>query len=223
MKRKRVSSYHERVIKKALGFERALHHWDRWLDSIIKGREALAVKDTNPSLQEMRNAASEALVDLGFPPCTFFELYWLCCVFCDYWTDNGFMFERLIPPNWFPFPFGFGGGIALDFKGKRIYPPEVWNQSDLEFREEWGPFRPRNTDFTMVLASSHPVRKLVQRGRPEKTTANGETLLPHKVTSEVTTTGESKKVKATKCSWCGGSMLWDAENQIYKCMACGRW
>jgi hypothetical protein len=62
----------------------------------------------------MRDIAGKTLAELGFPKCTLFELYWLCCVFSDYaeysyYADlpqrSGFKFEKLVLPNWFPFPF----------------------------------------------------------------------------------------------------------------------
>jgi len=42
----------------------------------------------------------------------------------------------------------------------------------------------------------------------------------HKVTADATVTGEDKKVKGTKCSWCGGSMLCDDGDNVYKCILC---
>ena len=178
----------EGFIRKALGFERTLHRWDKWLDSINHGRKVLQLQKPYPSLQEMRDTAQEILAELGFPHCSLLELYWLCCVFCDYWTKGGFMFEKLIPPDWFPFPYGFEDESSFDFRGKRIYPPEVWDQADLESWKEKDPFQyrmasktpeyyRRNANFTMVLSSDHPVLKLVKKGNPTRTKADGETLL----------------------------------------------
>jgi hypothetical protein len=120
-------------------FERALHRWDRWLESIGRGRELLRSSGSHSSLEEMRELASRTLADLGFPGCTVFELYWLCCVFSDYeecvgnYDSWGFKFEKIILPDWFPLPFGFKAEPTLNFGGKRIYPPEVWDEADLRF------------------------------------------------------------------------------------------
>ena len=98
------------------------------------------------------------------------------------------MFEKLIPPDWFPFPYGFEDERVFDFRGKRIYPPEVWDQADLESWKEKDPFHyrlssknteyyQRNANFTIVLSSDHPVLKLVKKGSPTRTKVDGETLL----------------------------------------------
>jgi len=236
MARKRTPGQGDRVIRRALVFERALHCWDRWLDSIADGREVLRFPQGHPSLEHMRNVAKKALTELGFPSCTVFELYWLCCVFANYETMRGFKFDKLILPDWFPFPFGFEQEMNLDFKGKRIIPPEIWNEAYKKFRFTRDPLLrclpPKNKearfqnypndDFILVLPADHTARKYVKRGRPITTQANGVTMLPHKVTADATVTGEDKKVKGTKCSWCGGSMLWDDEDKAYKCISCGR-
>jgi hypothetical protein len=65
-------------------FERALHLWPKWLESIEKGRGLLRCGPSYPPLEEMRDVAARTLAELGFPKCTLFELYWLCCVFSDY-------------------------------------------------------------------------------------------------------------------------------------------
>ena len=127
-----------------------------------------------------------------------FALYRLCCVFADYRTRYGFKFEKLVLPDWFPFPsgfkwdkFGFGRDKTPDFKGKRIYPPEVWNEADRKFWFAREPvlrcLSPKDRaarfqnypdrDFKMVLAADHLVRKYIKRGRMLTTNDCGETLL----------------------------------------------
>jgi hypothetical protein len=127
-------------MRKALVFERALHCWDKWRDSVARGRKVLPFRQSPPSLEEVRNVAKKALVEMGFPSCTVFGLYWLCCVFADYEVVGGYKFDKLVLPDWFPFPsgfkwdkFGFSWDKNLDFKGKRIYPPEVWDEADRRF------------------------------------------------------------------------------------------
>lgn len=120
------------VLRKALVFERALHRWDKWLDSVAYGRKVLRFQQSHPALEEMISVAKKALTEMKFPACTLLEVYWLCCVFVDYKTEGGFVFDRLVLPDWFPPPFK-REGWAFDIKGKRIYPPEVWNDADLEF------------------------------------------------------------------------------------------
>jgi len=186
----------------------------------------------------MRNTAQQKLEQLAFPFCTIFELYWLCCVFSDYETEGGFYFEKLVLPDWFPFPHGFKHHDDFDLRGKRIYPPEVWNEAKVSLMRE------RNTsadylrepnrshfleemvpdkDFVIVLPSDHPVHQFVSRGRPTKTTADGETLQPHRAITVAKMTGGHETAKApTKCKSCGGSMFWDDEDKVYKCMSCGR-
>lgn len=190
--RKRPLRGQERIIRRALGFERALHRWDKWLDSIAYGRKVLRFRQSPPSLQEMRSVAKNVLSELGFPDCTFFELYWLCCVFADYETKSGFYFEKLVMPDWFPFPHGFKHYDWIDLRGKRIYPPEVWDESDVMFWRERDSFaqflhEPEkkqfleemvpNREWVIVLPPDHPIRKSIRRGRPITTTPNGETLL----------------------------------------------
>ncbi len=186
MKRKRTASYQPLVKRKALVFEQALHRWQPWLDSIIQGRKLLRFIESHPPLQEMRNTAKKALDELAFPPCTFFELYWLCCIFADYEAKDCFKFDKLVLPDWFPFPFGFRMDGNLDFKGKRIYPPEVWDEADVKFWQESNPLtritgKPSggycDKDFTIVLLPDHPVRKFIKPGRPIKVDKYGQTWL----------------------------------------------
>lgn len=172
-------------------FERALHRWPKWLKSIDHGREVLAGKQAHPSLGEMKNAAEDALSALGFPSCTLFKLYWLCCVFCDYGKERLFDFNKLILPNWFPLPFGFQMESGLMLAGKRIYPPEVWSKADLDWQIEIYPSRrygashddavkalsDRMVDWAILLPSDHPIHKFVDRGRPQKKMPHGATSL----------------------------------------------
>lgn len=178
-------------------FEGVLHRWNLWLDSIAEGRKTLAATQSHPSLREMRNTAKKNLAELGFPSCRLLELYWLCCVFADYETKGGFKFDKLVLPAWFPLPFGFNHHEKyldkrfLDLKGGRIKPPIVWDEADRMFwfmrdplaqilpperRAEYFKDYP-NKDFILVLPSDHPIHKLVKRGRPTTTKANGETIL----------------------------------------------
>lgn len=189
MARKRPSAHDDRVIRKALVFGRALHCWDRWLYSVTYGRKVLRFRQSYPSLEEMRNVSKKALTEMGFPSCTIFELYWLCCVFADYETPDGFKFDNLVLPDWFPFPFGFKLDKDLDFKGKRIDPPEVWNEADRKFWFARDPMlrclSPKDRaarfenypdrDSILVLPADHTVRKYVKRGRPITTKSDGET------------------------------------------------
>jgi hypothetical protein len=239
---KRNTGHLDRALRKNLRFERALHGWPRWLDSIANGRKVLRFRQSHPSFEDMVSIAKKALKEMDFPSHTLLEVYWLCCVFADYETADGFKFDKIVLPDWFPSSFEDTCGCTILFKGERMYPPEIWDEADRKFWFErnpvsfYLPYLPsekrteayenypycQDGHFILVLPADHPVRKFVRIGRPVTTKANGETLIPHKVTPGVTTTDESKKVKTTKCSWCGGSMLWDAEDKIYKCIACGR-
>jgi hypothetical protein len=180
-------------IREALSFERALHRWDKWLNSIELGRKLLCTRSEHPSLEMMKNAAQRALSDMGFSQCAIFELYWLCCVFTDYGNiKEDFEFEKLIVPDWFPLPFGFQRESEYQFKRDiRVYPPEVWTEAERKFFFEKElvirslPLRQRvrefasypDRDFTIVLPADHPVRKHFKKGRPLKTDAKGKTLL----------------------------------------------
>lgn len=126
------------------------------------------------------------MTELGFPECTLFELYWLCCIFADYEADRCFKFDKLVLPDWFPFPFGFRMDGSLDFEGKRIYPPEVWDEADVMFWQENNqltritgkPFEGiADKDEVIVLSSDHPVRKFIKQGRPVKVDERGQTWL----------------------------------------------
>ncbi len=180
-----------KVVRNAMMFERVLHRWEPWLESVAKGRKVIRGSGVpTPSLTQLKSAAKKALTNLGFPPCALFELYWLCCVYATYETAIGFKFDKLVLPTWFPFPFGFKEDDHLDFKGKRIYPPEVWDEADRLFWFKRQPLLPKSrkewerrfaefpdTDYVMLLPPDHSVRKLFKRGRPIKTTAVGETLV----------------------------------------------
>lgn len=191
---KRSTGHHDRTLRKALVFERALHCWDRWLHSVAYGRKVLRFQQSHPSLEEMMNIAKKALTEMKFPSCTLLEVYWLCCVFADYQTVGGFKFDKLVLPDWFPSPFRRDAAGTLDFKGKRIYPPVVWDEADRKFwferdpviynlppeksREMYEnyPYYPER-DFILVLTADHAVRKYIKRGRPITTRADSETLL----------------------------------------------
>jgi hypothetical protein len=175
---------------KRASFERALHRWDKWLESINKGRKALGFPASRPSLQEMRIVAKKFLTELGFPACTLFELYWLCCVLTDYDEGGGLKFNKLVLPDWFPFPFGFRYEKSipkefLDLKG-RIPPPRVLSEVEAKFWQANTTMaritgKPSdklpNSEFIMVLPDSHPVRKQVRIGRPIKNKADGKAVL----------------------------------------------
>lgn len=172
-------------------FERALHRWKPWLDSIASGRGVLRAQQAPPPLLVMREVAQKTLSELDFSPCTLFELYWLCCIFTDYEIKRGFKFDKLILPDWFPLPFGFKVGYLYQFKGKRIYPPEVWNETDRLFwfqRDQMAQITPKerraeyfqdypNRDFILILSTNHPIHAFVKKGRPITTGLNGRTLL----------------------------------------------
>jgi len=172
-------------------FERALHRWKPWLDSIASGRGVLRTQQPPPPLLAIREVAQKALSGLDFPPCTLFEVYWLCCIFTDYDTKGGFKFDKLILPDWFPLSFGFKAEYLSQFKGKRIYPPKVWNETDRLFwfqgtkwhklhqkRKELSIFRITQIEISYLYyppatQSTH----LLRRGRPITTELNGRTLL----------------------------------------------
>ncbi len=197
---KKTHGHHDRVLRKALTFERALHSWDRWLYSIVNGRKVLRSRQPHPSLKEMMNVAKKSLAEMEFPSCILLEVYWLCCVFANYGTKGGFKFDMLVLPDWFPSTFGgntFSKGDTFgtfNFEGKRIYPPQVWDEADRKFWFEREPvvryvpprkraevykdypFYP-NRELILVLPADHPVRKYIKRGRPFTTTTEGETIL----------------------------------------------
>jgi len=84
-------------------------------------------------------------------------------------------------PDWFPLQFGHPYEWAATCRGKRIYPPRVWDQRDVcfwgkgrkDYEQIWGPW----PEFDIVLPAQHPVRQFVKRGRPPKKMPNGTTLL----------------------------------------------
>ena len=191
MQRRKKSARLSPHVRRCLAFEQALHRWKPWLASVLEGKKLLRVEGLPaPNLPRMREVAKNTLLGLAFPPCTVLELYWLCCVFVDYKAKVGFRFDNLIPPDWFPFPFGFNHEESYLFEGCRIYPPEVWDEADRVFWFERQPVLPTsqkeweddfnrfpNREFVMLLAPDHPVRKFIKKGRPIKATATGETIL----------------------------------------------
>jgi hypothetical protein len=154
----------------------------------------------------MINIAKKALAEMKFPSCTLLEVYWLCCVFVDYKAEGVFMFDKLVLPEWFPSPFRIDGFRTPNFKAKRIYPPQVWDEADVKFWFERDPAvralsgqvvddidgtvhyedtsaikekilqNYLNNDFILVLPADHPVREYIERGRPNKV-AHGKTYL----------------------------------------------
>jgi hypothetical protein len=191
---KRNKEHRDRAFRKNLTFERALHKWPQWLDSIANGRKELRFRHSHPSLEEMINISKKVLKEMHFPSCTLLEIYWLCCVFANYETATGFKFDKLVLPDWFPSTLKDYLGCTINFKGKRIYPPEVWEEADRKFWFERDrlllylspeerdatyedyPYYP-NRHFIFVLSDDHPVRKYVKMGRPITTKADGETML----------------------------------------------
>jgi hypothetical protein len=231
---------------KQKSFERALHNWEPWLKSIVYARKLFPGTRPHPALSKMKDTAWETLAKLGFPECTLMQCYWLACVFSDYDTENGFRFEELKLPGWFPLPFGFRdeefiNKKFLDLKGGRIQPPVVWDEADLKFWRERYPLSratgavPQyvlNTDFMMVLSPLHPVRQYVSRGRPRRPSLNGEVPIPHqnlKVPLLKDTPHVILPVMLTEpitpltCIHCGGhSLMWDKEDKAFKCLLCAR-
>lgn len=185
---------------KPKSLEFALQRWDKWNNSINKGRKILSVPGKHPALVKMRKVAQEFLTEMEFPACPLMELYWLCCIFSHYdrkctKKDGIYDFEMLVLPDWFPFPFGFNweehiNKNKFNFQG-RIYPPEVWGEKKREFEfskspiaglrphEEWKNYYEGfpDTNFFMVLGKDHPIHKYVRKGRPDTPMACGETLV----------------------------------------------
>ena len=82
----------------------------------------------------------------------------------------------------------------MNFKGKRVYPPDIWNEADRKFWFERNlvtrylppkkrakayenfPYYP-DGNCILVLPTDHPVRKYIKTGRPIMTKADGETIL----------------------------------------------
>lgn len=155
-------------------FERGLHRWDKWGDSIEQGRKLLSSKT---ALEDMKLAANKELEALGFAPCPIFQLYWLCCVFSDYGKlRKGYYFNKITVPDWFPLPFGLMREQHTSLRGERIYPPYAWSKADMDFfwTASWSDGKPAYFDpeTCIVLPNDHPVRSLV-RGRPTGEDSDG--------------------------------------------------
>ena len=195
--RKKYPEGQDAETRKALRFERALHRWPVWLDSIANGRKEFRFRKSPPPLEEMIIIAKKALAEMNFTTCVLLEVYWLCCVFADYETAAGFKFDKLILPDWFPSHYCKDDRWYFDFRGKRIYPPEIWNEADRKFwferdevlkiyvaeypekkaemYENYPPY-PKNL-FILLLPADHPVRKYIKMGRPITVQSDGTTLL----------------------------------------------
>ena len=191
---KRNKDHLDRSFRKNLAFERTLHRWPPWLDSIANSRKELRFQQSRPSLEETISIAKKALKKMDFPSCTLLEVYWLCCVFTDYTTAVGFKFDKLVLPDWFPSSFKDACGFTMNFKGRRIYPPVIWNEADRKFWFENNevtlylpqekraeayedfPYYPDKNGI-LVLPADHPVRKYIKMGRPITTNPYGETML----------------------------------------------
>lgn len=194
---KKARPYQDRVLAKDLSFERALHRWPKWLKSVANGRTTLQAPQARSSVVDMLNVARRALAEIKFPPCLLLEVYWLCCVFVDYETADGiYYFDKLVLPDWFPSQWS-DKGCRFDFKGKRIYPPQVWDEADRKFWFEKTPaicyahLTPEQkaaqyrdycarweSDFeiswgVLVLPHDHEVRKYIKKGRPEEMWPDG--------------------------------------------------
>ena len=86
-----------------------------------------------------------------------------------------------------------------------------------------------HTDWVIVLPKDHPVHQFVEKGRPaddweadvqlRKTLAPFLPPKPDKVIGEVQV---PHGIATTKCSHCGGTMLWGDEDKMYRCILCGR-
>lgn len=217
-------------------FEITLHNWEPWLASIVEGRVILKNQESPPSLEKMKSQAAKALENLDFPKCTLFELHWLCCVFSDYDSGQYYDFKKLVLPEWFPKKYGFTLDGSLDFKGKRIFPPDPLSESEVEFWRQRNPLHqilPKkkrigiclDTDFNLVLPMSHPIQGLVSHGRPKKlipTKKKPEPVLQQSI-AEYDQESVSKPKPPTKCYHCGcRGLLWEHEDKIYKCMLCSR-
>lgn len=216
------------------------------MDSITNGRTVLREAGSHPSLQEMRTTADKTLSELNFSQCTLFELYWLCCVFSDYDTADGFKFDELVLPDWFPLPFGFENEEylyldkkALNLMGGRICPPQVWDEAEVKFWRENNPLTRTtgepmewipNKDWVVVLPPDHPVRQHISHGRPRKPLPSGEVLMPHKAMRKITNADDFEMAKTSpvpkapkECDHCGGtSLVWDNDDKGYKCILCCR-
>jgi hypothetical protein len=155
-------------------FEIALHRWDEWEKTIKEGRKVLHVTDKMEGLQSW---VFDKLATLALPRCPFLELYCICCIFSDYDEGQRFYFDRITVPDWLPLKFvKLGADKIQDLHGKRIYPPEVWSDSDFAFwqRSQNAMF---DSDTCIVIPKNHPVRLFMRRGRPLKITPDAETLL----------------------------------------------
>jgi hypothetical protein len=168
--------------------ERTLHRWGDWNTSVAHGREAIKGHNKEWSADKYRNIAIKFLSELSFPRSSMLELYWLTCVFSDYQNNGIFYFEKLVLPKWFPLPFGVKFETRFSFKSKRIYPPQMWDESDKSFfferephvqymsdsiKNEYFQKYPEIDDDVLILPDDHPLRKMVKKGRPNKRMNDG--------------------------------------------------
>jgi len=162
--------------------ERALFKWNKWQSSIIGYWGADTEYFTGLALNKIREKVNNVLIELGFPVCVLFELYWISCVLSDYVIDDRNTYKNIVLSNWL-------SSLYIDVlskvyykipNGDRVYPPEIWTDKDVAFqgRKVYGGDppevileslrSPNDKEQWIYLPAQHELHKLLNlmKGRP---------------------------------------------------------
>ncbi|MBA7631414.1 hypothetical protein ES703_38945 [subsurface metagenome] len=165
--------------------ERALFSWPKWRQSIVAQWTNLSSNLEKLDVGQLRRLVSGELNTLSFPSSLWLEIYWICCVTCDYNQDNPTTFENMAIPDWLPALYN---PLLWHYKiesGMRPLLPPIQNEKDIAFqvKQIFGPnftditrFYPGEQAWAMFLPSGHELYEILSKfkGRPKISKGHGK-------------------------------------------------
>jgi hypothetical protein len=154
--------------------ERALHHWEPWLNAVEEARTSLKNSD-----KETRwSYAGAVLRTMGLPTKSSLRVYFLSCVFSSYKRGDTYVFGELrVPPELKGKSFPNRGiGYKQDVSCLSPLPPAILTRKDVEnllrdprysdiFRRSLGKKEVRKFYMSrfILLNQEHPLRQIASK------------------------------------------------------------
>lgn len=157
--------------------ERALFSWWRWQHSIIN---QWVIGDHGPvegTYEEFRDRVQRELSVMELPVSNWLEIYWICCVCSNYTITDRISYKNILMHDWL---MKLAGVYLKSYKietGTRVYPPEVWNERDIDIYAlryfgknltDKSILYPNEGDLRIFLPTGHEFYEVLKKfkGRP---------------------------------------------------------
>ncbi len=164
--------------------ERALFSWWRWQHSIIN---QWVIGDHGPvegTYEEFRDRVQRELSVMELPVSNWLEIYWICCVCSNYTITDRISYKNILMHDWL---MKLAGVYLKSYKietGTRVYPPEVWNERDIDIYAlryfgknltDKSILYPNEGDLRIFLPTGHEFYEVLRKfkGRPKESGTRG--------------------------------------------------